>query len=268
MKPKTDISFIILTWNSESYIQKCMDSLISALGRTDLTYHIYITDNGSMDKTPDILNALKNKMPVMVTLFMLDRNMGTTYSRNLGLKKADSRYVCVMDSDVEVFPGTIDGLIAVLEKNHHTGLAVPKIVYPDGRLQKSTDSFPTIGRKIYRYCFLKKMEKTEALKSQSNESVNVDYAISAFWIMKKNMLDKIGLLDEKIFYSPEDADYCLRIWQSGYRIIYDNSVFVIHHTQELSRGFKLNKAFINHIKGLVYYFFKHRYFFKKPVFKK
>nr|NJM03671.1 glycosyltransferase family 2 protein [Desulfobacula sp.] len=88
MKAKTDISFVILTWNSESYIQKCMDSLISALGRTDLTYHIYITDNGSMDKTPDILNALKNKMPETVTLFMLDRNMGTTYSRNLGLKKS------------------------------------------------------------------------------------------------------------------------------------------------------------------------------------
>nr|NJM03670.1 glycosyltransferase family 2 protein [Desulfobacula sp.] len=172
-----------------------------------------------------------------------------------------------MDSDVEVFSGTIDGLIAALEKNHHTGLAVPKIIYPDGRLQKSTDSFPTIGRKIYRYCFLKKMEKTDALKPPSNEVIAVDYAISAFWIMKKNVLDKIGLMDEKIFYSPEDVDYCLRIWKSDYAIAYIPFVSVVHHTQEISRGFKLNTAFFNHIKGLFYLFFKHRYFLKPPAFR-
>ena len=155
--PLIDISFIILTWNSQAYIERCMDSLLSALAQTDFHYHIYITDNGSTDATPDILHKLKNNLPSAVTLFLLDRNMGTTYSRNLGLKQADTRYICIMDSDVEVLPGTIEALAAFLEKDNRAGLAVPKIVYPDGRLQKSTDRFPTMGRKIYRYFFLKKM---------------------------------------------------------------------------------------------------------------
>ena len=266
--PVTDISFIILTWNSESYIRKCMDSLLSALEQTNLQYHIYITDNGSTDSTPDILNAFKKKRSSLITLFMLDCNTGTTYSRNLGLKRVDSPYICIMDSDVEVFPGTIDGLIETLEKDNHTGLAVPKIVYPDGRLQKSTDLFPTIGRKIYRYLFLKKMEKKNAVAAAYDKLKNVDYAISAFWIMKKCVLDKTGLLDEKIFYAPEDVDFCLRIWKAGYGIIYNPFVAVVHHTQEISRGWKINAALLNHIKGLLYYFKKHHYFIKAPSIKK
>jgi len=93
----------------------------------------------------------------------------------------------------------------------------------------------------------------------------VDYAISAVWVIKKEVLKIVGLLDENIFYSPEDVDYCLRLWKAGYKIIYEPRVPVIHHTQEISRGFKLNSAMLNHIKGLIYYFRKHGYFLRRPV---
>jgi len=101
---------------------------------------------------------------------------------------------------------------------------------------------------------------------QSNSITDVDYAISAFWLFHRSLLDKVGLLDEKIFYAPEDVDFCLRIWKAGLRIVYQPSVSVIHHTQEISRGWKLNSAKINHLKGLVYFFVKHRYLFTPPQF--
>lgn len=94
----------------------------------------------------------------------------------------------------------------------------------------------------------------------------VDYAISAFWMIPQDIIQRVGLLDEKIFYSPEDVDYCMRIWKVGFKIYCDPSVQVVHHTQEISRGVKINSAFINHVKGLVYYFMKHRYFFSKKTF--
>jgi len=264
---KPDISFVLLTWNSEDYIEKCLNSIFKAFIVSKFSYEIFIVDNGSIDNTVKILEFFKNKYPEFIKLIFLDKNTGTTYPRNLALKKASGQYVCIMDSDVEIFPGAIDKLIKNLDRQTDIGLSVPKIVYPNGKLQKSTDVFPTITRKFYRYLFLKKIESSEASKITPKSLTEVDYAISAIWLLKRKVITEIGFLDENIFYAPEDVDYCIRIWKAGYKVVYDNSISVIHHTQEISRGFKINKAFISHIKGLLYYFIKHRYFLRPPSFR-
>lgn len=262
-----DVTFVILTWNSDKYIKDCINSIAFSLKESSLSYDIFIVDNGSQDDTVEILKSLDAKYS-NINIILLNENTGTTYSRNRALEKANGRYVCIMDSDVEIFPDTIQGLLQTLEENDKTGLVVPKILYPSGKLQKSTDMFPTVTRKIFRYLFLKKMEEKEAQEDSLSTPVKVDYAISACWVFKKELIDKVGLLDENIFYAPEDVDYCLRIWKAGYEIIYTPLVKIVHHTQEISRGMKINDAFINHVKGLIYYFIKHRYFFIPPSFVK
>lgn len=260
-----DLSFVILTWNSCDYIKDCIQSVFKALKGSSLEFEIYIVDNGSSDGTVPFLEQLQIDYPQIVKPIFLDSNTGTTYSRNLALKKASGTYICIMDSDVEIFSGGIEKLIEHFNQDASIGLCVPRINYPNGKLQKSTDIFPTITHKAYRYFFLKNIEEKENKESIPLGPIKIDYAISAFWLFKKEVKDHVGLLDEKIFYAPEDVDYCLRIWKKGYQIIYDNSVSVVHHTQEISRGFKINKAFISHIKGLCYYFLKHRYFFQAPA---
>ncbi len=262
-----DISFILLTWNSEKYIENCLNSITKAFIASKFSYEIFIVDNGSTDNTVQSLKSFKNKYPEIIKLICLHQNKGTTYPRNLALKKSKGNYICIMDSDVEIISGVIEKLIKNLDHETDIGLSVPKIIYPDGKLQKSTDVFPTITRKFYRYLFLKKIESAEDSMVTQISVTEVDYAISAIWIFKRKIIRDVGLLDEKIFYAPEDVDYCIRIWKAGYKIVYDNSITVIHHTQEISRGFKLNKAFINHVKGLGYYFIKHRYLFRAPSFR-
>ena len=171
-----------------------------------------------------------------------------------------------MDSDMEVNSKTFSALISALNNKPSIGLVAPKLVYGSGALQKSTDVFPTITHKIYRYFFLKKIENEENLKKQADLPQHIDYAISAFWLFKKELLESIGLLDEKFFYAPEDVDFCLRIWQQGYKILYVPQTYAIHYAQEISRGLKFNKAMREHIKGLIYLFFKHRYLFRRPKF--
>jgi GT2 family glycosyltransferase len=91
----------------------------------------------------------------------------------------------------------------------------------------------------------------------------VDYAISAMWIFKRELLNRVGFLDEKIFYAPEDVDYCLRIWKCGWKVVFDPAVTCIHHTQEISRK-RIGRATFQHILGLLYYFKKHQCFFVRP----
>lgn len=263
-----DITFVLLTWNSEKYIENCLNSIVKAFIESKLTYEVFVVDNGSTDNTVPVLKSFNNKYPEIIRLILLDQNKGTTYPRNLALKQSKGNYICIMDSDVEIISGVIEKLIKNLDQGTDVGLSVPKITYPDGKLQKSTDVFPTITRKFYRYLFLKKIETVEDSRETQISLTEVDYAISAIWLFNRKIISNVGLLDEKIFYAPEDVDYCIRIWKAGYKVVYDNSITVIHHTQEISRGFRINKAFINHVKGLSYYFIKHRYIFRAPSFRK
>jgi GT2 family glycosyltransferase len=174
-----------------------------------------------------------------------------------------------MDCDVEVSPGAIAQLVKRIETNPRIGLAAPKLIYSNGNLQRSTDVFPTITTKILRYLFLKSLEKRDAKRSKMGKPPQtsfheVDYAISAMWVFRRELLDRVGLLDERIRYSPEDVDYCLRIWESGYAIAYDSAVACIHHAQEISRGRRINRVTIQHILGLCYYFKKHGYLIRRP----
>ena len=77
--------------------------------------------------------------------------------------------------------------------------------------------------------------------------------------MRRSLLDAVGLLDERIFYSPEDVDYCVRVWKAGYKIVYEPSATAVHDAQEISRGKKLSRFTVSHARGLAYYFLKHRY---------
>jgi GT2 family glycosyltransferase len=263
-----DISCVILSWNSEPFIAKCLSTLILDLEQSGLSFEIFVVDNGSRDQTVPILNALQGQHPDRIVPLCLDHNTGTTYSRNLALRRANGRYICILDSDIEVLPGAIGRLIHTLEQDGHIGLVAPKALYPNGNLQKSTDVFPTLFTKAIRYLFLKLIEKhnnsrAKELTAQRSTPFEVDYAVSAMWVFKRELLERVGFLDERIFYAPEDVDYCLRIWKAGYKIVFDPAATCIHHTQEISRR-RINRAAMQHILGLCYYFRKHRYLFVRP----
>lgn len=259
-----DISIIILTWNSEKYIEKCLQSIINDIYSFDYSVEIFIVDNGSIDTTNKIINDFKILYSNIIKPIFLKENVGTTISRNIALKKSTGEYICILDSDVEIPIGTFQILIDEYNKIDKIGLIAPKIVYPNGKFQKSTDVFPTIFTKFFRFFFLKLIENKN--NNVINRQASVDYAISAMWLFNKKIIKTVGYLDENIFYAPEDVDYCLRIWKKGLSVIYCPFVTVTHHTQEISRGFKFNAAFYNHLKGLMYFFKKHNYVFKSPSF--
>jgi GT2 family glycosyltransferase len=262
-----DISCVILSWNSEHYLAKCLGALIPDLEQNNLSHEIFVVDNGSKDRTVSILEALCAQYPDRILPLYLDHNTGTTYSRNLALKRVQGRYVSVLDCDVEVSPGAIVQLIRTLERNDRIGLVAPKLTYANGSLQKSADEFPTILTKVRRYFLLKLIERHNEIAGRpvlrQTDPCEVDYAISAMWVFKRALLEKVGLLDEFFFYAPEDVDYCLRIWRAGFTVIYDPTVTCVHHTQEISRG-RINRATMQHILGLCYYFKKHRHLLVRP----
>jgi GT2 family glycosyltransferase len=253
------VSAIILSFNSARYIETCIRSLAAALAPAAEPDEIWVVENGSSDGSVAILERLEEEFAELRVIYCA-HNTGTTVSRNLALRRARGRYIMIIDSDVEVGAGTIDALIAVLDREPRCGIAAPRLVFPDGRPQLSTDAFPTMPRKLQRFVALRRIES--ALRPPARDELRrVDYATSAFWAMRREMLDRVGYFDERIFYSPEDVDYCLRVWQAGYTVLHVGAAEAVHDGQEVSRRFARPLFMLSHAKGLLYLFCKHRYGF-------
>lgn len=252
-----DLSIIVLTFNSKHCIEQCIHAAFAACADNQLRAEICLFDNGSTDGTVAILEQLKQQYSHLQVLSS-DNNVGTTQSRNAAISLARGEFLLVLDSDAFVTAECLAGLYQHLQDNPQCGLVGPKLTYASGNFQMSYDRFPTLQRKFERYFFLRNIESSSApIQSQTK----VDYLISACWFMPKKVFDTVGPLDERIFYAPEDVDYCLRVWKAGFEIHYLPQVAMVHDAQELSRGIKLNKFTFLHLWGLLYYFSKHRYFF-------
>lgn len=256
---------MLLTWNSERYLSTCLACLETSMSALPWSYEVLILDNGSIDGTSDMLREFASANPGKTTVLFEKENTGTTISRNRLLRHSRGRLVCIMDSDVEINEAAMRKLVPLLEADSNIGIVVPRINYPSGRWQKSYDDFPSLQSKVNRFFRLRVIERREGEGADLlQDPFPVDYAISAFWLMRRELFDLVGYLDENIFYAPEDADFCLRVWGQGLQVVYVPSVHIVHHTQEISRGIKLNRAKFSHLRGLAYYFLKHRYLFRKP----
>lgn len=255
------VSAVILSYNSERHLAACLGSLLEALRDLPDGSEIWVVDNGSEDRSPAIIREFESCHPGIVKGLYQKRNLGTTFSRNRALEQARGEYILILDSDVVIPADTLAPLIDVLEKDSSCGLVAPRLIYPDGREQLSTDRFPTLWRKVIRVFFLKALEGELSGVDLGTNPREVDYAISAFWLFRRRLLAEVGYFDERFFYAPDDVDYCLRVWLKGYRVVYDPRVHAVHDAQELSRKAWHGLFAVHHAWGLFRYFLKHRYVF-------
>ncbi len=263
------ISAIILTWNSADYIERCLRTLAEDACSANSPIEIFVVDGGSTDGTLGILSQLTQEIDE-IQVIELGRNLGTTVSRNIALKKAHGEYLLMLDSDTEVLPGALKTLLKVLEDNPKTGIVAPRLLYSDSSVQPSCKRLPTIPIKACKFLPFSWLQRfgeraelypPEVYSKDFKDATRVDHCISACWLVRREAIETLGLLDEKIFYAPEDVDYCLRMWLAGWEVLYVPFTEVVHYTQRRSHK-NLYMAWI-HAKGLFYYFKKYGYWLSR-----
>ncbi len=250
-----------LTWNSERFVTEYLTTLFADADASGTTIEVLVVDNGSQDGTLQQLEEWQQRRPEL-RVFRQPVNRGTTVSRNLALRHAQGEFVFVVDSDTRILPGTLVGLragIEDLERSHPVGLLCPKLTYPNGDPQESARRFPTMitkGLRLLRWEALRQWEESIPAVL-AGQVTKVDYAISAAWFFRKRILGEVGYLDEKIFYAPEDTDYCARVWENGREVWFFPEVTVIHDCQRLTNKKPLSKMGLSHASGLLYFWRKH-----------
>ena len=216
------ISFVILTWNSEKTIKECLEGIWEKCSQEKIDHEIFVVDNGSIDSTVEIIKQNSTKLPI--SLIQLPKNLGTTKPRNMALKQCTGDIICILDSDAVFLEGRLRDIAATLMKDDSCGILAPKLIFSDGTIQESVLKFPSVVGKFIKIpgivFKLKSREHAGYKDFPFTQITKVDYAISACWFFRHKLLDEIGYLDEKIFYSPEDIDYGLRFWEKGEKTIY------------------------------------------------
>lgn len=237
-------------------MESCLNSIFQKKGKA--SFEVIVVENGSKDNTRQMLT----KFPGL-RIIKNQYNRGVGPARNQGMKIAQGRYLLLLDADTIVTDGALDQLVEFMDKNPRVGICGPKLLSPENRLQFTCRKFPCLYTKILRRIPLRSVQARlaeEFLLDWDHNSVReVDYVIGACQIIRKEAFQKVGYLDENIFYGPEDIDYCIRMWRAGYKVTYNPAATVFHAEQRITQKRLFSKLTLHHLKGLIYYFLKYRY---------
>lgn len=252
-------AFVILTWNSEQFIASCLESVLSLFCEA---LDVYVVDNGSVDGTVAVLEGLAVSNSSL-HLILEEDNLGTTVSRNKALRMVDSDtdYICILDSDTVVNQSALESMAEALRLNPGIGVVGPTMVDSSDTVQLSGRNLPTLSLKVRKAWPFGRVAERAAKEERPSAPVadglqDVGYLLSACWLMPSSSLMYVGLLDEAIFYAPEDVDWCARCWDEGLRVCLCPGARIVHEYQRISHKRLFSKANLEHIKGLSHYFLK------------
>lgn len=243
------ISFVIITWNGLNYIKDLLISMENLMANPD--YEIIVVDNGSED---DTIAYIKKKYS-NILLIELPYNKGVAYARNRGMQVSKGDYIYIVDNDMLMKDEVVYGLYDFMERNTDVGICGCKLLSKDGSPMESCKKYPGFIYKLKRFL---RIDKSGYAYKLEGKPFDVVYLIGACQFIRRDVFDQIGLLDEKIFYGPEDCDYCLRANQKGWRIVFLPQYSLIHYCQRMTNVRPFSKMGIRHIKGLLYLYWKYK----------
>ena len=214
------ISINVVTYNSEKYISKCLNSIARVV--QEIQHEIFVIDNNSVDRTKQLIKEFQNS----ITLIENGENFGFARAANMGLKRSSGEFILLLNPDVIIKSDSLQPMIDYMGNHQRVGICGCKLLNEDGSLQYSKGSFPTLFSTVYRMVLPRRMRKYHLSGYERVGECN--WVTGAFMMIRHKMLEEIGFLDETFFLCYEDVDLCLRAKQKGYKTFYLPEVSAYH----------------------------------------
>jgi GT2 family glycosyltransferase/lipopolysaccharide/colanic/teichoic acid biosynthesis glycosyltransferase len=264
-KNRITISVIIVNYNVKEYLAQLLLSLERAL--QTISHEIIIVDNHSIDGSVQFLKDKNFKVRIIEN----DENLGFGRANNQALKICKGKYVVLINPDTVVQENTFSRMIDFFDNTPDASVATCKIIDPAGNFSVDCrHSIPTPSVALWKVLGLSKLFPKSRIFGQYNMTyLNSDqtYSIPAisgsFMMMKKEVLDQVGLFDEQFFMYCEDIDLCHRITQAGFKIYYFPETQIIHYKGESTK--KDNLDYVKTFNKSLYQFFQ-KYYAPKSIF--
>ncbi len=230
----TDVSVLIVNWNSECLLRQCLTALQQYAH--DTQHEVWVVDNGSSDTSVEMVRRDFPHVHVIAN----DDNRGFAAANNQALRLARGRYVMLLNPDAMVQRETLSAMVNFLDQHLEAAGVGPRLAYPDGQLQRVGlyRKFPSLLQVLFFYTPLKGLaHRLPSLVERNWEHQNhnalceVDQPPGAAFMVRRNVVDQIGGLDEGFFLYFEDVDWCYRMRQHGYRLFFFPGATVTHRTE-------------------------------------
>ncbi|MBV9173316.1 MAG: glycosyltransferase family 2 protein [Chloroflexi bacterium] len=246
-----DLSIVILNYNTREHLAECLRA-IQAEGSTTLSggsieAEVFVVDNASNDGSAD---AVAEEF-AWVRLVRSPRNGGFAYGNNLALRQARGENIMLLNPDSLLPRAAIEGFLQRLAAHPEAGIIGPKLLRPDGSMHLACRrSFPTPLVALYRLSGLARLFPGSPRFGRYNLTyvdpdvpLEVDSVCGACMVVRRRVVQRIGLLDERFFMYGEDLDWCLRTRAAGWTVRYEPSIVVQHQHGASSRKRALRTTF-------------------------
>lgn len=233
------VSYILISHNGLHFLQQLLPSLEHQMRRKDV--EVILVDNGSEDGTNDFISTHYPN----IHFLSLFTNRGVAYARNRAMEHAKGQYLFILDNDTIINDAAVEGMEKYLDTHSKTGLVACQLQGPDGSVQNSYLPYPGIRSKL-AHIFNTTHKKAQPI-----------YVIGACQMIRRQAFEQVGLLDETIFYGPEDCDFCLRVRAAGWLVEYLSQFSIIHICQRVTHNHLFSSLTYKHLLGLIYFYRKY-----------
>ncbi|MBN2656317.1 MAG: glycosyltransferase family 2 protein [Spirochaetales bacterium] len=223
------LSVIIVSFNTSEMLKKCLNILKDKTGK--MSTEIFVVDNDSKD---DSVDMVKSEFPE-VAVIANKRNLGFAAANNQAIKTAKGKYILLLNSDAFLVEDVLDKTIAYMDENGDIGILGVRLVGEDGLLQPSARQFPTTWHKFTvlsgissRFPHSKILGGPDYPWWDHSTPRTVDWIPGAYFLVRREVFDQVGLLDERYFLYYEETDFCFQAARAGWKTVFYPYSEVIH----------------------------------------
>jgi len=223
-----DLSIVVVTYKEDLDVLKaCFDSVEASKG---LDFELIVVDNGANDATKGLLESYSS-----ARYLRNQENLGFAAAVNKGMKLSDSRYVLLLNPDTSFGPEVLFKMISRLNKDENVGVASCLIRYPDGTVQESIRRFPRLFDQLQMLFKIPHIRRTKTFDKYMMRGVDpvqvldVDSIMGAFMFIRRDLLEEVGLFDERYFIWFEEVDYCKMAHDAGWKTRHYGDLEITHH---------------------------------------
>lgn len=253
-----DVSIIIVSWNVRDLLQACVQSVLA--GVSNLSSEIFVIDNNSADGSAEMI---RKKFPGVI-LIANTENMGFAYACNQALRRSSGHFVLLLNPDVAVERTSISDTIGFMLRTPKAGIVGCMLRNADGSLQSSVRRFPDLlSHTVMMLKLHNFFPNFAAIRHyyrwdwDYSKTGQVEQVMGAYFMIRRETLAAVGLLDQHFFLWYEEVDFCKRAQSAGWLTYYLSGVRVTHQKgtsfrqlQPLAKQLILNR-------GILHYFYKH-----------